>query len=93
MNKCIKTNLRRKLGRSIEFFFAVEIAIKGPTGRPHVHGEILLTNSELKNRTSQQPMRDALHMINNYSDDLQFKKRAIRLEMKRCDTGWAGYTA
>jgi hypothetical protein len=90
----LKTNLRRKLGRPVEFFLGPEVAVKGPKGRLHIHGEILLTGEEIKNmkkRTGWQPVREAFHMINDYSDSSNFKQFAVKFEFNRCDLGWVNY--
>jgi len=94
----LTTALKRKLGRDVELFFVVEIANPGPTGRPHLHGEILLTGREAEhevknvNHPERRPVHQAFHEVNGQYDNEDFKNRAIRFEMDCCNLGWPDYT-
>jgi len=104
--KRITEALKRTLGRSVDLFFVVEIAGLGPTGRPHLHGEVLLTGDEViseRRKKGIKPVRQAFHSLNSYTAGLDnnitedkkesFKNRAIKFEWSRCDLGWPDYIA
>ena len=97
--KRLRAALKRELGRDVDLFFVVEIAKPGPTGRPHLHGEILLTHYEAEheaknvNHLERRPVHQAFHSVNGDYDNEDFKSSAIHFEMGRCDLGWPDYIA
>jgi len=88
----IQQNLKRATGRPVQFFYQIEIDVKGNRGRPHVHGELLLTQDEASKPNIMNPVRQALHRINNYSRQPSFKNWALKFDLNRCDSGWVRYT-
>lgn len=95
-------SFRRKLGRSLDYWMAVEVvpekrsafghpraeprAITHP-GSPHLHGHFLLKRSEVKK------FRQAIHTVNEPYHDPSFKNFAIRESSSdgRNPSGWGSY--
>lgn len=93
----IKKALKRALNRSPEMWLNLEMADNGQTGKPHLHGTMLVKPSELR------PIRKALHSINGTVSS-GFKIHAARFLSNRRKvlirergllsalTGWGRYS-
>jgi hypothetical protein len=83
-------HMKRKLGRHIQFWFAVEVAHKVTKGRPHIHGSLSIKENEEKNIK-----RNVFHALNG-EVDFGFKKFAIKFSKRgnynKGDAGWATYS-
>jgi hypothetical protein len=93
LRRNIKQRLRRATGRNVQHYLTIEVEASGTKndGRPHIHGTILLTEKEVKTR-NKNPIRQALHAINKYSDKPDFKKFALLIKKKNADTNWGSYS-
>lgn len=68
----MQTALKRALNRTVDFFFAYGVVASAHIGKPHLHGSLLATASELRR------VRMALHQINGVVSK-DFKRYAVRL--------------
>lgn len=93
LNHNIRQRLKRATGRNVQHYLTFEVEASGTKddGRPHIHGTILLTEKEAKTR-NKNPIRQALHAINKYSDKPDFKKFALRVKKINADTNWGSYS-
>ncbi|MCP4597188.1 hypothetical protein [Neptuniibacter sp.] len=91
LRKNVKQQLQRATGRDVPYFFQVEVAVRGCRGRPHVHGELLLTREEATDAYRKNPAKQALHGLNTYQAEENFKRFALRFDTYRCDAGWPQY--
>ena len=98
IQRALKKALEYHLERKVDFYFVVEVEPKGARGRPHLHGEVLVSNDECNKRLrinektgkADRSLRAAFHSLNSYLV-AEFKKHSILIKKSKADFGWPSY--
>ena len=93
LNNNLRQKLRRATGRHVQHYLTIEVDAEGTKlGRPHIHGTMLLTPKEASAAYKSNPVKRAMHSVNQYGEASDFKRFSLKIKNEQADTNWASYS-